>query len=183
MTTPAAPLADESVAPLPTPLASPTASSVKLNEPVAAELPPPLPQISAGVLPAALIPPISEEVAVDPLVESIISNFGKLGELGIEYYEAADQSTVLYNPSLITVEELKEAESSGTLAQIAPPIGIAAEAPLDVSTSAPLAQTAPAPKPAGSQRLMGARIRNFNPQPVSPIQPDPVIQQLDKRAI
>lgn len=180
MTTP--PLADASVAPK-TPVLSPLAApepAAAVNTPVEADLPPPLPQLAAGELPAVLVPPITPETEGDPTVQAVISNFGELGKLGIEYYEAADQSTVLYNPKVITEDQLKEAEANGTLAQIAPPIGGSME---PQAQGAPLAQTAPAGAPAAPPRLTNARIQNFNPRPVSPIQPNPITQQLDKRAL
>lgn len=180
MTTP--PLNDAQIAPA-APVSSPLAApepAVATNTPVEADLPPPLPQLAAGELPAVLVPPITPETEGDPLLQNVISHFGELGKLGIEYYEAGDQSTVLYNPEMVTEDQLKEAEANGTLAQIAPPLGQAL-----APQSAPLqaAVVPPAGAPQTSGRLRNAQIQNFNPRPVSPIQPNPVTQQLDKRAI
>lgn len=160
---------------------------VPVNEPVAAELPPPLPQLQAGELPAVLVPPITQEMlAADPVIDVIVNNFPKLGELGIEYFEASDLSTVLYNPAAVTLEQLQEADQNGTLNQIAVPLGAAegpqGSAPTPGGEMAPLAAEQ-APAPAGEARLQTARVQNMAPRPVSPIQPRPVTGQLAKRPI
>lgn len=154
------------------------------NTPVAAEIPPPLPQIAAGELPAALVPPLDEALMNDPTIAGILSNFGELGKLGIEYYEAADQSTVLYNPKLITDQQLAEAEQNGTLPQIAPPVTELSQSPEAVGSPMPLAGASMTStgQPETEARLATARARNINDGPrVSPIQPNPITQQLGKR--
>lgn len=162
---------------------------VPVNEPVAAELPPPLPQLQSGELPAILIPPVTQEmVAQDSVVGALVSNFPKLGDLGIGYYEAADLSSVLYNPSLVTVEELQEADQNGTLASIAQPLSALEAA--QGSGAAPGGMPAPlaaeqlaVPPPAGEAKLQNARVQNIAPRQVSPIQPKPVTATLGKRAV
>jgi hypothetical protein len=161
---------------------------VPVNEPEAAALPPPLPQLQAGEIPAILVPPITQEmVAANPTIDAIVSTFPKLGDLGLEYYEAADLSSVIYNPSKVTEADLKEAEQNGTLASIAQPLQAleAAQgsgAPGD--QMAPLAaEQLPAPPPAGEARLQSARVQNMAPKQISPIQPRPVTTGLAKRAI
>lgn len=161
---------------------------VPVNEPVAAELPPPLPQLQAGELPAVLVPPITQELmASDPTIDAIVNNFPKLGELGIEYYEAGDLSTVLYNPASVTLEQLQEADQNGTLNQIAMPLGAAEgeqqSTPTPGPQNAPLAAEQAPAAPASEQRLQTARVQNMAPRPVSPIQPRPVTGQLAKRPI
>lgn len=171
--TPPSPLSNESLT-APTPPAAP-------NVPVAAELPPPLPQLAEGLIPAVLIPPITEEALQIPEVESIIANFEQIYQLGLETYEAGDMSTVVFNPSLVSAEQLTEAEGNGTLAQLAMPLlgdgALAGE------------MAAPAPAPAPAQPLAGAglsptsRANNMQPPQVSPIQPDPITSQLARRAV
>lgn len=161
---------------------------VPVNEPVAAELPPPLPDLQSGKLPAVLVPPITQELmASDPTIDAIVNNFPKLGELGIEYYEAQDMSTVLYRPDLVSEKDLQEADQNGTLSQIAVPLG-AAEGPQGSSPTpggqmAPLAAEQAPAAPADEARLQTARVQNMAPRPISPIQPRPVTGQLAKRPI
>jgi hypothetical protein len=162
---------------------------VPVNQPEAAVLPPPLPQLQAGEIPAILVPPITQEmVAADPAIDAIVSAFPKLGDLGLEYYEATDLSSVIYNPSKVTEADLKEAEQNGTLASIAQPLQAleaaqgSGAAPGD--QMAPLAaEQLPAPPPAGEARLQSARVQNMAPKQISPIQPRPVTTGLAKRAI
>lgn len=159
---------------------------VPVNQPVEAELPPPLPQLQAGELPAVLVPPITQEMMADPVIDAVVTNFPRLGELGLDYYEAQDMSTVLYNPELVSLEQLKEADTNGTLPQIAQPLGAVSGQP--PAATAPAAQNAPlateqlpaAPAEAGLQK---ARVQNMAPRQVSPIQPKPVTGQLAKRPI
>lgn len=150
------------------------------NTPVAAELPPPLPQLAEGAIPAILIPPITDEVLQIPEVESIIANFEQIYQLGLETYEAGDMSTVIYNPDLMTEEQLTEAEGNGTLAQLAQPL-------LGDAALAGEAMAAPAPAPAqplaGAGISPAARANNMQPPQVSPIQPNPITSQLARRAI
>lgn len=172
---------------LDTPQAAPLAEpepTVALNEPEVATLPPPLPDIQSGKTPAVLVPPITKEMLADPLIDSVVNHFDQLSELGIGYYEAADQSTVLFNPEKVTEEQLKEAEQNGTLAQLAPPLGSPAPADQPAAQSAPLAaEQLQAQAPAGEAKLETARIQNVAPRQVSPIQPRPVTGQLARRPL
>lgn len=158
------------------------ASPMPLNEPEAAELPPPFPGLIAGEVPAVLIPPISQELFDDPTIQTVVEKFEELPSMGLDYFEAQDRSTVIYNPSIIQEDALIEADKNGTLAQIAVPlIGGAEEVnPLADAMTPP----AMAPKPQNSGgSLQTARLRNINPPQVSPIQPNPIEQQLARRPI
>lgn len=173
------PLANES-------LEQPKEPAIPVNKPEEATLPPPLPQLQAGEVPAVLVPPITQQMMSDPMIDAVVSNFPKLGELGLEYYEAQDLSTVLYNPDLVTAEQLKEADKNGTLAQIAQPLG--AVSGEGASVASPAAQSAPLATeqlPAGPSegQLQKARVQNLTPKQVSPVQPKPVTGQLAKRPI
>jgi hypothetical protein len=155
---------------------------VPVNEPTTATLPPPLPQIASGELPAVQVPPITDENSSDPLISAVIANFGELGSMGIEYYEASDQSTVLYNPELITESDLQEADKMGTIGQIAQPIGGQPQGGAAPNQPSPLAQAGPPPTQTPAP-LQNARINNFNPKQISPVQPNPVMGQLDRRVL
>jgi hypothetical protein len=184
-----APLAGETALPAaPAPLAAPETpvqpAPVALNQPETAEFPPPLPQIASGEVPAVLVPPITPESLEMPVVASIVENFGRMAELGIEFYEAADLSTVLYNPEKVTVESLKEAEANGTLGQLAVPLDAAASAlPEALAAEQPAAAPLQGVKAPANSRLTTARMRNIAPKQVSPIQPNPLEGQLGKRAL
>jgi hypothetical protein len=161
------------------------------NTPVEAELPAPLPDVISGATPAVLIPPVNQQTLTEPVVNAVIKNYGRLPELGLEAYELPDLSTVVFNPSLISEDQIKEAEANGTLAQIAiPAVGPGPEAADTASAppapvqQAPLAQaTLTGPPPVNQSRLTTARVQNFAPRQVSPVEPKPVLNALGKRAI
>lgn len=165
------PLANASLAPQP-----PAAPNV----PVANELPPPLPELVEGLVPAVLVPPITEEVLQEvPQVEMLVQNFDQIYQLGLETYEAQDLSTVVYNPDLVSEQQLQEAEGNGTLAQLAVPLIPGAGE--EMSMAAP---PAPAGGPlAGADVSPAARAANMQPPQISPIQPNPIGSQLARRAI
>jgi len=161
---------------------------VPVNEPEAAALPPPIPQLQAGDIPAVLVPPVTQELMADPVIDALVTNFPKLGELGLEYYEASDLSSVIYNPGSVTLEQLQEADQNGTLGQIAQPLQALEAGQGSGATpggmQAPLAaESLPAPAPAGEARLQTARVQNMAPRQISPIQPKPITNALGKRAI
>lgn len=162
------------------------AAPVASNVPVAAELPPPFPQLQAGEVPAVLIPPITENLMNDPTVTSVISIFGQLPDLGLETYEAQDLSTVIYNPQIIDEATLQEAESNGNLAQVAMPLtgGEEMAAAPQMQAAGPLAGAqVSAPSNVNTSRLTTARTRNITPKQVSPVQPNPLSSQLGMRAV
>ena len=93
----------------------------------------------------------------------------------------------------LTEDQIAEALANGTLDQLVVPAQQAAapeaapEAPqieTQAAQRAPLAQaTLTGPPPVNESRLTTARIQNFAPRQVSPIQPKPVINTIGKRAI
>jgi hypothetical protein len=158
------------------------------NTPVEASLPAPLPDVVAGNIPAVLVPPVNEATMTEPVVDAIVKNFDRLPEMGLETYELPDMSTVVFNPQLVTEDQIKEAQANGTLPQLAmPAVGGAepAEAPAPAAAQqAPLAQaTLTGPPPVNQSRLTTARVQNFAPRQVSPVEPKPVLNALGKRAI
>lgn len=157
------------------------------NTPVEAELPAPLPDVISGTTPAVLIPPVNQQTLTDPVVNAVVKNYGRLPELGLEAYELPDLSTVVFNPSFISQDQIAEAEANGTLGQLVSP---AAEGPAPEPAApapvqqAPLAQaTLTGPPPVNQSRLTTARVQNFAPRQVSPVEPKPVINALGRRAI
>ena len=172
------PLSDASIGPM-------QASPVAPNMPVAAELPPPFPQLQSGEIPAILIPAITQELLQDPAMSLIIEIFGQLADLGLETYEAKDMSTVIYNPNNLDEPTLIEAESNGNLSQLALPIFGSSEPQAGPST-APLSnmqvQTS-APSNVNKSRLTTARAQNISPKQISPVQPNPISSQLSRRAM
>lgn len=181
----ASPLENATIESAPQPLAPEPV--VPVNEPEAAALPPPIPQLQSGDIPAVLVPPVTQELMADPVIDALVTNFPKLGELGLEYYEASDLSSVIYNPSQVTAEQLAEADQNGTLGQIAQPLQAleaaqgSGAAPADMQ--APLATEQLAAPPPGEARLQSARVQNMAPRQISPIQPKPITNALGKRAI
>lgn len=181
-----APLADASIGPM-------QAAPVAPNVPVAAELPPPFPQLQAGEIPAVLIPPITEPLMQDPTISSVLTVYGQLPDLGLETYEAQDLSTVIFNPQVVDEATLQEAEANGNLAAVAVPLlggeeaAPEAQAPAAAAPGmAPLAgmQIQPtAPSNVNKSRLTSARTQNINPKQVSPVQPNPLSAQLSRRAM
>jgi hypothetical protein len=158
------------------------------NTPVEASLPAPLPDVVAGNIPAVLIPPVTEATLAEPVVDAIIKNFDRLPQMGLEAYELPDMSTVVFNPRFVTEDQIKEAQANGTIAQLAVPAAGSpepAEAPAPAAAKqAPLAQaTLTGPPPVNQSRLTTARVQNFAPRQVSPVEPKPVLNALGKRAI
>lgn len=159
------------------------------NTPVAAELPAPLPDVISGTVPALLIPPVNQATMNEPIVEAVVQNFARLPELGLEVFELPDLSTIVYNPEVLTEDAIAQAQANGTLDQlVVPAVAQAAENTTQAQAAAP--QTAPlaqatltGPPPVNESRLTTARIQNFAPRQVSPIEPKPVINAVSKRAI
>jgi hypothetical protein len=175
-----APLANATVMPQ-------QAAPVAPNVPVAAELPPPFPQLQSGEIPAVLVPPITETLMQNPAINSIIGIFGQLPDMGLETYEAQDLSTVIYNPQSIDEAALQEAEANGTLEQLAMPLPGSEETPAEAAAgpaAGPLAGAqVSAPSNVNQSRLTSARTQNISPRQVSPVQPNPVTSQLARRAM
>jgi hypothetical protein len=157
------------------------AEDLTLNAPEAAAFPPPIPQLTSGEIPAILVPPITEQLMADPRVESLLLLFPQMKELGLDYYEAQSAETVIYNPDLISESDLVEAEQNGTLAQLAMPIMEPEEAMGEAPMAGPLAGAGASS--GASARLADDRVQNMEPPRVSPIQPNPLGDQLGRRAM
>jgi hypothetical protein len=150
------------------------------NTPVSNTLPPPIPELVDGSVPAVLVPPVTEELLQAPAVDALLTNFDKLFELGLDVYEAQDLSTVVYNPTSVSEQQLQEAEANGTLAELAMPL-MGDEGGLESAATA--APPAGGPLAGASVVSPAARAANMQPPQVSPIQPNPISQQLARRAV
>jgi len=132
-------LASATVAPQPVEQAGTQLAPVQ-----APEIPSPLAEVAQGAIPAALLPPVAPEAGLDPAQSFIVDNFERLSELGLDAVEAPDQSTVVFNVSLVDRKTVEKAASEGTLQQLfAPP---AAAAPANPAATQ-IAQTRAAQRP------------------------------------
>ena len=161
-------------------------------------IPPPLDIVASGQQPAALLPPVQPNAPLDPVQQFVVENFNSLPELNLGAFEAQDLSTVVFNASLLTQEQLAQADREGTLAALlqastpmgaSPPPAPAAQGAAAIAADAAAArpqmqvQTAPevpampAPKvPAGTQNMLArTRVRNMGAGPKAPgLTPNPL---------
>lgn len=158
-----------------------------------ADLPEPVAAVASGQLPAIVVPPARPKSEPDPVYLFLVQNYDVLPEQApVDFYETREAETILFNTQLLSQERLAQAEKDGTLAQLLTPVEAPAAAPSQTaegtSIAPPAVQTPAqsAPRmPAGAQNsLAGARVRNMQGGPkVSPIQPNPIGQQLARRAV
>lgn len=161
-------------------------------------LPSPLADVAAGSIPAVLVPAVPAHGQPDPVQTFVGDNFDLILKSGIDYHETKDKAVVLFNPKSISPEKIAEADAAGTLSKLAQPVkefaAAAAPAPAADETPAPMAApgalaAAPAPAPVvatGGKTPPGvnaARRQVLAPKQVSPIQPNPVVNQLGRRAV
>jgi len=146
------------------------------------QVPPPFSDVVAGTVPAVAVPPIHKDTEPDPVQSFVIQNLDTLTKAGLDYYEAADLSTVLFNPSKITEAQLQEADKAGKLSSVAPQAAPPAPESAPAEAAAPLA---PVQAPSGIAAPAGVgRTRLANVQPPGPgIKPNPVPNLLQKRAV
>lgn len=160
------------------------------------QLPPPVAAVANKEVPGIIVPPVAPNSAPDELQSFLIQNYTELPKIApVDFFEAKDASTVVYNPEMLTEESLAKADTEGTLQQLLQPAEQAApEAPAAPQPAEGTSLPAPTPNvpamqapkvPAGTQdALAKARVRNMQGGPkVSPIQPNPVGQQLSRRAV
>ncbi len=158
----------------------------------ASPLPSPFGDVAAGTVPAVSIPPLHRDAQPDPLQGFVIQNLPVLTKSGLDFYEAKDLSTVVFNPQKISEKDLKTADESGKLAEVAPAAQSAAhaEAPTPAADAAaapaaPALASLPVPAPRGNvpKQVSRAQLQNLNPRKASPIVPNPVPDKLAKRAV
>jgi hypothetical protein len=148
---------------------------------------------------------VQPNAPLDPAQEFVIENFNALPELNLGAFEAQDLSTVIFNASLLTQEQLAEADANGALAQLleastpmqaggpaaeGAPAQIAADAaaqrPQMQVQTAPAAPAMPAPKvPAGTQNMLArTRVRNMGAGPKAPgLTPNPLAGAVADRPV
>ena len=157
----------------------------------ASSLPSPFGDVVAGTVPAVSIPPLHKDAEPDPLQGFVIQNLPELTKSGLDFFEAKDLSTVVFNPEKISEKDLKTADESGKLAEVAPPAQAPAEpaaaAPQEAAAApagpAPSLASLPAPKAPVSKQVSRAQLQTLNPRKASPIVANPVPDRLAKRAV
>src|SRR6478736_5755002 len=167
---------------VPTPAAAPEAPAAP-----AAALPTPFDAISAGKLPGLQVPPV-EKGKLDPIQEFVVTNLHTLQANGIEYVDLPNDTTVIYNPEVVTTEAIQKAYKEGNLDALVPTSGAFQSF---VDGQAAVADVAPTPivpssgpSAAGSTPPGVNRARLANVTPPGPgLRPNPVPQMLAKRAV
>lgn len=157
----------------------------------------PFDAIANGKLPGLQVPPYTKEAgALDPIQDYVVSNLHLLQANGIEFTDLPDNTTVLYNPELVSTEEIAAAFKAGTLDKLVPTsasfqefaAGQAAGAPAPGGLAdVPLPTAAPnfAPAAAAGSTPAGVnRARLANVVPPGPgVKPNPIPNQLARRAL
>ncbi len=159
-------LADVSVSAPQGPLVAPAAPA----EAAPVEFPSPFADILAGKVGAVSLAPIENE-DMDPVQAYTVENLEKLGAAGANYWEAPGTlESVIFNPDVVTEQQLEEAAKAGKLQEIAPratdlaPVGAPAPAPgtelAPQEVAGPLAGAS-----VNSGSLERARVKNLTPPP------------------
>lgn len=175
--------------PLPTEEVTPVVAEAP-SEAVAAPvdaLPTPFDAIAAGQLPGLQVPPFTKEAgALDPIQDFVVSNLHVLQANGIEYTDLPNDTTVLYNPEVVTTEAIAAAFKAGTLDELVPSSAAYQEF-IQKQAAGPSSGLAgvptPSAPPAGSTPPGVNRMRLQNVEPPTPIKPNPIPDQLARRAI
>lgn len=179
-----------------TPLAAPEASPAP-PAPPASPIPSPFDEVAAGKLPAVLLPPVFGE-RISDAQEFVLANFKNLNELGLDYVELSDNSSVVFNPQLIDEKKIESAFKEGTLPQLVPLVESLGpiQPPAEAAPAAPAAPPEEAPPPdtslagatvgpagpaPGGDALQTTRVKNLAPAPRAA--PNPVPNQLGRRAV
>lgn len=185
----AAPAQAAPAAPAPSPGASP-------------ELPVPFNAIAAGKLPGLQIPPVHKDTGLDPIQEFVVQNLHNLHAAGLEHKDLPNDTTVVYNPQVVTPEAIEKAYHAGSLDKLVPTteqfkkfVQSQADGPQGAAPApgggGGLADVAPTPVVAGSGAspegstppgVNKARLSNVIP-PGPGIKPNPIPNQLAKRAL
>jgi hypothetical protein len=108
------------LAPAPAPQATPQAAPQAEAPPTPADLPPPFSDVAAGSLPAVSLPPEPRNRVASPLSSYVAQNLHQLASAGLDLYEGIHKDSVFFNPTKITLEELKKADRAGRLFKVAP---------------------------------------------------------------
>ena len=151
-------------------------------------IPDPLNAVAAGKMPAVSLPPIVGQQTT-PQADFVISNFNNLGKYNLSYHEFSsgkDQGlSVVYNPKLVNPKELDKAHADGKLFEKAPLVPPPTVLPQQAGgpSGAPQPNQPPLAnvKVPVDRRAQSARLQNIKVP--GPNQPNPVGNQLSKRAI
>ncbi len=174
---------------------------VAVPEAAPAALPTPFDAISAGKLPGLQVPPIHKNDGVpDALQTFVVHNLHNLMQAGLDYHDLPNHTTVIFNPDVVTKEQIEKAHADGNLDKLVPTAkafsafmakqAAAPEAasplggvPSPVPTpAAPPANNMPAEVAAPPPGVSKARLANLQP-PGPGIKPDPVPNRLARRAV
>jgi hypothetical protein len=172
---------------VPVPAEAPVAPAAASPE----ALPTPFDAIVAGKLPGLQVPPIQKETGLDPIQDFVVSNLHNLQAAGLEYTDLPNDTTVVYNPELVSTEDIAAAFEAGTLDQLVPSSAQfqefaakqeAAAAPQGLA-GVPPPSAGPSAGPAGSTPpgVMSARLKTL--EPPSPIKPNPIPDRLARRTV
>ena len=121
------PLAQAQAQPMPQQeLAAPAAGAPQENAaaaiPSADSLPSPFSNVAAGDIPAISFPPEKPGEESGPLSMYAQQNLPTLLKAGLDVFESGDLYSVFFNPTRVSLEELKKADTRGELLDIAPSI-------------------------------------------------------------
>lgn len=176
-------LASAQVSPQAAPQAEPPAGS---------GFPSPLADVEAGSVPAISMAPIREG-KMDEIQKFTVENFDAILQSGLEYHDLPDAHSVLFNPKLISIEQIEAADKAGKLFEVAP---LAKGLGTPATAQAPSAEAQPAPAASNAGPLSGAtvsapvpankglesaRIKASRPAPATGSNPVP--NQLGRRAL
>jgi len=149
------------------------------------QVPPPFSDVVAGTVPAVAVPPIHKDTEPDPVQSFVIQNLDTLTKAGLDYFEASNATTVVFNPAKISEAQLAKADKAGKLNEVAPIAALpqgAAGAPAEGAPAPEAAPLAPVQAPAAPAGVGRTRLANVQP-PGPGIKPNPVPGQLAKRAL
>lgn len=106
-------------------LAAPAAGAPQENAaaiPSADSLPSPFSNVAAGDIPAISFPPEKPGEESGPLSMYAQQNLPTLLKAGLDVFESGDLYSVFFNPTRVSLEDLKKADTRGDLLDIAPSI-------------------------------------------------------------
>lgn len=173
-------------------LSVPNAAPVQAPEPdlpaatPEAALPTPFDAIAAGKLPGLQVPPVSKG-AIDPIQQFVVTNLHTLQANGLDFTDLPNDTTVVYNPEIVTTQAIKKAYDEGNLDQLVPTSQafqkFAQDQAASVADVAPVVPGSGA-SPAGSTPPGVNRTRLANVEPPGPgVKPNPIPNQLARRPI
>lgn len=114
-------------------------------------IPDPLAAVTRGEPPAVRVPD-PQTASEDPIANYIETHLGDLVQAGLDVYEAMTvPELVVYNPSVISYDDLQAADEQGTLAELVPELNQLASLGPEMPAPAAPPATIPAGRPTGGQ--------------------------------